>query len=101
MCFLLFEFRPPRAAFTGPRPKPTSAGRLQPEGFLARSRQAENWGKPSGGTNFLLACHGGGFSVPVKKAGGGAVTRSEGRKWREWRTGPAALPENGGRLPVR
>src|SRR4051794_26307667 len=28
-----------------------------------RTGQAENWGRPSGGTDFPLARHGGGFSV--------------------------------------
>jgi hypothetical protein len=33
-----------------------------------RNAQAENWGKPSGGADFLLARPGWDFSVPIKKA---------------------------------
>jgi len=30
--------------------------------------KAENWGKPSGGADFLIAGTGAGFNVPIKKA---------------------------------
>src|SRR5580700_6370816 len=31
--------------------------------------KSENWGQPSGGTDFLIARTGGDFNVPIKKAG--------------------------------
>ena len=30
--------------------------------------KSENWGRPSGGTDFLIARTGGGFTVPIRKA---------------------------------
>ncbi len=41
--------------------------------------QAENRGRPSGGTDFLLERTGGGFSLPIKKAVGSA-----GKNWGEY-----------------
>ena len=34
---------------------------------VATPRKAENWGEPSGGTDFLIAGTGGGFNVPIRK----------------------------------
>src|SRR5579884_2683702 len=73
MCFLLVEVSAAPCGLSGNAPK-AAAGREA----LARSGQAENWGRPSGGTDFLLACPGGGFSVPERKAGGGLSRSGQG-----------------------
>jgi hypothetical protein len=39
--------------------------------------KAENWGQPLGGADFLIARHGGDFSVPIRKA----VWRSQKRDY--------------------
>jgi len=44
-------------------PKPEQPGRE----FTPAYRHAENWGRPLGGANFLLAGTGDGFSVPSIK----------------------------------
>src|SRR5579884_1011727 len=71
--FLLLKVAAAPCGLSGNAPK-AAAGREA----SAQSRQAENWGRPSGGTDFLLACHGGGFSVPERKAGGGLTRREDG-----------------------
>jgi hypothetical protein len=40
---------------------PLQLGRSEPG-------KSENWGRPSGGTNFLIARTGGDFNVPIRKA---------------------------------
>src|SRR5262249_27087842 len=42
-----------------------------------RTGQAENWGRPSGGTDFPLDRHGGGFTRDITKA----ACRSAHGKW--------------------
>src|SRR5439155_23877903 len=68
-CFLLASsYGPPHAAFLG-----SLQSRDSRELFLA-PEQAENWGRPLGGADFLLARTGGGFRPPREKA----VWRQEG-----------------------
>ena len=54
---LLLSFSPDHRGLTAPRNPPCSPGRSSRQ----RSGQAENWGRPSGGTDFLLARTGDGF----------------------------------------
>jgi hypothetical protein len=50
---------------TGRGTKPRKSGRTR---SVERTGQAENWGRPFGGTDFLLARPGIGFNVPVNQA---------------------------------
>src|ERR1700684_2976639 len=58
-----------------------------PQSGAQRTGQAENWGRPSGGTDFLLARPGGGFSVTSRRPCVVAVTGG----WRRLRKQQAKL----------
>jgi len=62
MGVLLFGFR------LRPSPPNGTANKVPKAGAERYPRKLQNWGRPSGGTDFLLARHGRDFSVPIEKA---------------------------------